>query len=228
MASACFALQEMGLLISSQSLTTLNTSTKPHSLILWRYVNLLILWYSSLLVNFWWTSLEVVKSHYWFGWWNRRSCPGCLLWGENSRRLSRGFLHKKQYVVSCSVQSTLAGHSRSMLMEPLYCKSRPKSSIWRSKIDIFNFQKVKPYMGRTRRRRNASCHIFYEGWSWRLDSLLQNKYVKPETFKLEKQRNKPSFLPAAQGDHLAILAAFLLNLVELIFSLQLLENKGSR
>ena len=52
----------------------------------------------------------------------------------------------------------------------------------------------------------------------------KNRYVDPETFKLKKQRNRPSFLPTAQGDSLAILAAVLLNLVELIFSLQILDN----
>ncbi|CBI20857.3 unnamed protein product, partial [Vitis vinifera] len=35
----------------------------------------------------------------------------------------------------------------------------------------------------------------------------KNRYVDPETFKLKKQRNRPSFLPTAQGDSLAILAA---------------------
>ncbi|KAE7997065.1 hypothetical protein FH972_001732 [Carpinus fangiana] len=38
-----------------------------------------------------------------------------------------------------------------------------------------------------------------------------NRYVQTETFKLEKQRNKPSFLPAAEGDSPAILSAYLLN-----------------
>ena len=55
----------------------------------------------------------------------------------------------------------------------MYCKCRFKSSIWRTKIYHFNFWKIKPYMGR--RRRNASCHIFYEGCSWRLDHLLQKQ-----------------------------------------------------
>lgn len=40
-----------------------------------------------------------------------------------------------------------------------------------------------------------------------------NKHVETETFKLEKQRNKPSFLPAIEGDSPAILSAYLLNLV---------------
>ncbi|KAF3446046.1 hypothetical protein FNV43_RR11224 [Rhamnella rubrinervis] len=40
-----------------------------------------------------------------------------------------------------------------------------------------------------------------------------NKYVETETFKLEKQRNKPSFLPAIEGDSPAILSAYLLNLL---------------
>ncbi|KAF8036078.1 hypothetical protein BT93_C1924 [Corymbia citriodora subsp. variegata] len=38
-----------------------------------------------------------------------------------------------------------------------------------------------------------------------------NRHVETETFKLEKQGNRPSFLPAIEGDPLAILSAFLLN-----------------
>ncbi|KAK4274277.1 hypothetical protein QN277_017525 [Acacia crassicarpa] len=41
--------------------------------------------------------------------------------------------------------------------------------------------------------------------------IYKNRYVETETYKLEKQRNKPSFLPAIGGDSLAILSAYLLN-----------------
>ncbi|EOY29737.1 Carotenoid 9,10(9',10')-cleavage dioxygenase 1, putative isoform 2 [Theobroma cacao] len=40
-----------------------------------------------------------------------------------------------------------------------------------------------------------------------------NRHVETETFKLEKQRNKPSFLPAAEGDSPAIVCAYLLNML---------------
>lgn len=40
-----------------------------------------------------------------------------------------------------------------------------------------------------------------------------NRYVESQTFKLEKARNKPVFLPAIEGDSLAILSAHLLNYV---------------
>ncbi|CAN6682016.1 unnamed protein product [Malus baccata var. baccata] len=40
-----------------------------------------------------------------------------------------------------------------------------------------------------------------------------NRHVETETFKLEKQRNKPSFLPAIGGDPPAILSSYLLNLL---------------
>ena len=40
-----------------------------------------------------------------------------------------------------------------------------------------------------------------------------NRYVETETFKLEKQKNKPSFLPTVGGDSSAIVSAYLLNLV---------------
>ncbi|XP_027356871.1 carotenoid 9,10(9',10')-cleavage dioxygenase-like [Abrus precatorius] len=41
--------------------------------------------------------------------------------------------------------------------------------------------------------------------------LYNKKHVETETYKLEKQRSKPSFLPAIEGDSLAILSAYLLN-----------------
>lgn len=41
----------------------------------------------------------------------------------------------------------------------------------------------------------------------------KNRYVESETFKLEKESNKPSFLPAIEGNSLAIIAAYLLNMV---------------
>ncbi|GMY17586.1 carotenoid 9,10(9',10')-cleavage dioxygenase 1-like [Fagus crenata] len=46
--------------------------------------------------------------------------------------------------------------------------------------------------------------------SWNI--VYNNRYVETETFKLEKQRNKPSVLPAAEGDSPAILSAYILNL----------------
>ncbi|KAJ7958563.1 carotenoid 9,10(9',10')-cleavage dioxygenase 1-like [Quillaja saponaria] len=45
--------------------------------------------------------------------------------------------------------------------------------------------------------------------SWTV--VYNNRHVETETYKLEKQRNKPSFLPAIEGDSLAILFAYLLN-----------------
>ncbi|MBA0774153.1 hypothetical protein Gotri_009380, partial [Gossypium trilobum] len=44
--------------------------------------------------------------------------------------------------------------------------------------------------------------------------VYNNRHVETDTFKLEKLRNKPSFLPATQGDPLAVFTSFLLNLVE--------------
>ncbi|KAK7311775.1 hypothetical protein RJT34_10123 [Clitoria ternatea] len=41
--------------------------------------------------------------------------------------------------------------------------------------------------------------------------LYNNKHVETETYKLEKQRSKPLFLPAIEGDSPAILIAYLLN-----------------
>lgn len=44
-------------------------------------------------------------------------------------------------------------------------------------------------------------------------AVYTNKYVETETFKLEKERNRPCFLPAVEGDPPAVIASFLLNLV---------------
>ncbi|KAJ9702305.1 hypothetical protein PVL29_004176 [Vitis rotundifolia] len=41
----------------------------------------------------------------------------------------------------------------------------------------------------------------------------KNRYVESETFKLEKQGNKPAFVPTIEGDSPAILAAALLNML---------------
>ncbi|KAL1059684.1 hypothetical protein V6Z11_1Z016100 [Gossypium hirsutum] len=43
--------------------------------------------------------------------------------------------------------------------------------------------------------------------------VYNNRHVETDTFKLEKLRNKPSFLPVIQGDPLAVCTSFLLNLV---------------
>ncbi|RDX61223.1 Carotenoid 9,10(9',10')-cleavage dioxygenase 1, partial [Mucuna pruriens] len=45
--------------------------------------------------------------------------------------------------------------------------------------------------------------------SWRV--LYNNKHVETDTYKLEKQRSKPLFLPAIEGDSPAILSAYFLN-----------------
>ncbi|GLT53563.1 hypothetical protein SLA2020_268260 [Shorea laevis] len=47
----------------------------------------------------------------------------------------------------------------------------------------------------------------------RWNVAYNNRHVETETFKLEKQRNKPSFLPAIEGHSPAILSAYLLNLL---------------
>ncbi|XVF35448.1 hypothetical protein REPUB_Repub18cG0146900 [Reevesia pubescens] len=54
---------------------------------------------------------------------------------------------------------------------------------------------------------------FSKGFNGSWNVIYNNKHVETDTFKLEKQRNKPSFLPAVEGDSLAILSAYLLNLL---------------
>lgn len=55
----------------------------------------------------------------------------------------------------------------------------------------------------------------------------KNRYVESETFKIEKQGNKPAFVPTIEGDSPAILAAALLNMVKWCFPFRfhLLKNK---
>ncbi|KAM4086460.1 hypothetical protein ACJW30_10G103000 [Castanea mollissima] len=71
----------------------------------------------------------------------------------------------------------------------------------------------------------SSSHIWVEGegmlyalyfnkdgdGNWNV--VYNKRHVETETFKLEKQRNKPSLLPAIEGDSAAILFAYLLNLL---------------
>ncbi|KAK6927363.1 Carotenoid oxygenase [Dillenia turbinata] len=47
--------------------------------------------------------------------------------------------------------------------------------------------------------------------------MYDNRYVQSKTFKIESQRDKPSFLPAVEGDNLAIVAAHLLNVISNLF-----------
>ncbi|KAK4388831.1 9-cis-epoxycarotenoid dioxygenase NCED4, chloroplastic [Sesamum angolense] len=54
-------------------------------------------------------------------------------------------------------------------------------------------------------------HSSTDGSSW--TTFYNNKYVSTDTFQLEKERKKPVFLPATEGDPPAVLSAFLLNLM---------------
>ncbi|KAK8991648.1 hypothetical protein V6N11_062651 [Hibiscus sabdariffa] len=47
--------------------------------------------------------------------------------------------------------------------------------------------------------------------SWTV--VYKNRYVETETLKLEKQRNKPLFLPALEGDSPAVLSAYFFNML---------------
>ncbi|XP_039042057.1 carotenoid 9,10(9',10')-cleavage dioxygenase-like [Hibiscus syriacus] len=47
--------------------------------------------------------------------------------------------------------------------------------------------------------------------SWTV--VYKNRFVETDSFELEKQRNKPSFLPAIEGDSPAVLSAYLFNML---------------
>ncbi|KAK6236818.1 hypothetical protein SCA6_012155 [Theobroma cacao] len=61
--------------------------------------------------------------------------------------------------------------------------------------------------------------------SWTV--VYNNRHVETETFKLEKKRNKPTFLPIVEGDSLAVLSAYLPNLRPRP-SLKLMASSGVR
>lgn len=61
--------------------------------------------------------------------------------------------------------------------------------------------------------------------SWAV--VYNNRPVETETFKLEKQRNKPLFLPAIEGDSPAVLSAYLLNMVGLAYPNFLLSYQSA-
>ncbi|KAL0323822.1 UNVERIFIED_CONTAM: Carotenoid 9,10(9',10')-cleavage dioxygenase [Sesamum calycinum] len=68
-------------------------------------------------------------------------------------------------------------------------------------------------------------HSSTDGSSW--TTFYNNKYVTTDTFQLEKQRKKPVFLPATEGDPPAVLSAFLLNLTLEILGIGMrLQNPG--
>ncbi|CAI9093528.1 OLC1v1029040C1 [Oldenlandia corymbosa var. corymbosa] len=51
-----------------------------------------------------------------------------------------------------------------------------------------------------------------------------NRYVQTDTYKLERKRNKPAFLPAAEGDSLAVISALVLNSLRFGVPDKLLSN----
>ncbi|XP_062153962.1 carotenoid 9,10(9',10')-cleavage dioxygenase 1-like isoform X3 [Alnus glutinosa] len=103
----------------------------------------------------------------------------------------------------------IEGNIPDNFQEGVYIRNGPNPLFGRLKI-------TKSIFGR-------SSHMWVEGegmlhalyftkasdGSWNV--VYNNRHVETETFKLEKQRNKPSFLPAAEGDSPAVLSAFLLN-----------------
>ncbi|XP_047968412.1 carotenoid 9,10(9',10')-cleavage dioxygenase 1-like [Salvia hispanica] len=69
-------------------------------------------------------------------------------------------------------------------------------------------------------------HVLYfskngEG-KWEIS--YRNKHVETDTFKQEKARKKPAFLPAIEGDSLAVLSAYLLNYLRFGFVNKYLSN----
>ncbi|KAM3735676.1 hypothetical protein ACB098_10G104600 [Castanea mollissima] len=124
--------------------------------------------------------------------------------------------------------------------EGVYLRNgRIKSPFWRTKIDKVHVWKVKSKLGfnviagsnplfggqkSTKSMFGRSSQSWVEGegmvhalylnkdsdGSWNV--AYNKKHVETETFKLEKQRNKPCFLPATEGDSPAILSAYMLNL----------------
>ncbi|XP_075508291.1 carotenoid 9,10(9',10')-cleavage dioxygenase-like isoform X1 [Primulina tabacum] len=51
----------------------------------------------------------------------------------------------------------------------------------------------------------------HDGGGWKI--IYNNRYVETSTFKIEKERNKPCFLPAVEGNPSAVISSFILNLL---------------
>lgn len=62
-------------------------------------------------------------------------------------------------------------------------------------------------------------HVLYfcKNGDGRWEISYRNRHVETGTFKQEKARKKPAFLPAIEGDSLAVLSAYLLNYVRITY-----------
>ncbi|KAG6389428.1 hypothetical protein SASPL_150896 [Salvia splendens] len=69
-------------------------------------------------------------------------------------------------------------------------------------------------------------HVLYvsKHGDGRWEIFYRNRHVETDTFKLEKSRKKPAFLPAAEGDSLAVLSAYLLNYLRFGFVNKYVNN----
>ncbi|XP_047965722.1 carotenoid 9,10(9',10')-cleavage dioxygenase 1-like [Salvia hispanica] len=69
-------------------------------------------------------------------------------------------------------------------------------------------------------------HVLYfcKNGDGRWEISYRNRHVETDTFKLEKSRKKPAFLPAAEGDSLALLSAYLLNYLRFGFVNKYVSN----
>ncbi|CAN6721399.1 unnamed protein product [Malus baccata var. baccata] len=125
------------------------------------------------------------------------------------------------------VTSSIRGKIPDDFPEGVYIRNDGQNFIW---VRIL-LTRPNPLFGGLKSTRSVfgrSSHVWVEGegmlhalyfsrdgdvsdgdWTVRYN----NRHVETDTFKLEKQRNKPSFLPTFSGDSRAILSAFLLNLL---------------
>ena len=53
-----------------------------------------------------------------------------------------------------------------------------------------------------------------QNFDWNIS--YNNRFVESQTFKMEKKKNKPCFIPAVEGDAPAIIAAYFVNMVLVI------------
>lgn len=101
-----------------------------------------------------------------------------------------------------------------------------------SRLYCYGFAGPNPLFGglkSTKSMFGKSSHVWIEGegmlhalyfvkdrhtGTWNIS--YKNKHVQTDTFKLETVRKKPGFLPAIEGDSLAIVLAYLLNMVRFL------------
>lgn len=152
----------------------------------------------------------------WGDWWGSWSL---LYWRRDASWFSRGSLHKKWYTQN-ALSAFVFTHNST-------CCILIFSGLWEYRLYVISGP--NPLFGGLKSTKSIfgeSSHTWVEGEgmlhavyfttsscgnNWTL--TYKNRDVESLTFKMEKLRQKPAFLPEAEGDPWAIMAAYFLNFV---------------